>query len=144
MATGNNDELAPVWQAARNKRPKPAVKPAASKGATRRPAVTTRNSDVGGRKLLIKAAMRLANVTVFVSRLGPDETEATIKTYLETTLKLDVKVELCKLSNTQSSFHITSECPNPSVFMADDIWPVGVYRRWWRQQRTEYTQRGYN
>ena len=25
----------------------------------------------------------------------------------------------------------------PSVFMADDIWPVGVYRRWWRQQRTE-------
>ena len=26
----------------------------------------------------------------------------------------------------------------PSVFMADDIWPVGVYRRWWRQ-RTEST-----
>ena len=138
VATGNNDELAPVWQTARNKRPKPAVKPpAASKRDTRRPAVTTRNSDVGGRKLPIKAAMRLANV--FVSRLGPDETEATIKTYLETTLKLDVKVELCKLSNTQSSFHITSVCPMPSVFMADDIWPVGVYRRWWRQQRTEST-----
>ena len=23
--------------------------------------------------------------------------------------------------------------------MADDIWPVGVYRRWWRKQRTEST-----
>ena len=143
MATSNNDELAPVWQTARNKRPKPAVKPAAkpatSKRATRRPAATTRDSDVGERKLPIKAAMRLANV--FLSRLGPDETEATIKTHLETTLKLDVKVELCKLSNTQSSFHITSVCANPSVFMADDIilWPVGVYRRWWRKQRTEST-----
>ena len=96
VTTGNNDELAPVWQTARNKRRKhavkPAAKPAASKRAAKRPAATSRNSDVGERKLPIKAALRLANV--FVSRLGPDETEATIKTYLETTLKLDVKVEL--------------------------------------------------
>ena len=26
--------------------------------------------------------------------------------------------------------------------MADDIWPVAVYRRWWRQQRTESTDTG--
>ena len=141
VTTDNNDELASVWQTARNKRPKPAVKPAAkpaaSKRAAKRPAATSRNSDVGERKLPIKAALRLANV--FVSRLGPDESEATIKRYLETTLKLDVKVELCKLSETQSSFHVTSLCPNPSVFMDDDLWPVGVYRRWWRQHRSAST-----
>ena len=141
VTTGNNDELAPVWQTARNKRPKPAVKPAAkpaaSKRAAKRPAATSRNSDVGERKLPIKAALRLANV--FVSRLGQYETEATIKTCLETTLKLDVKVELCKLSETQSSFHVTSLFLNPSVFMDDDLWPVGVYRRWWRQHRSAST-----
>ena len=35
VATGNNDELAPVWQTARNKQPKPVAKPAASKRITR-------------------------------------------------------------------------------------------------------------
>ena len=47
VTTGNNDELAPVWQTARSKRPKPALKPAAkpaaSKLAAKRPAATSRN-----------------------------------------------------------------------------------------------------
>ena len=85
------------------------------------------------RNLPIKAAKRFANV--FVARLDPNENEATIKLHLESALKLDVTVELCKQSDSQSSFHLSCLCPVPSVFMSDDLWPEGTYLRWWRQPK---------
>ena len=85
------------------------------------------------RNLPIKAAKRFANV--FVARLDPNENEVTIKRHLESTLKLDVTVELCKQSDSQSSFHLSCLCPDPSVFMSNDLWPEGTYLRWWRQPK---------
>ena len=85
------------------------------------------------RNLPIKAAKRFANV--FVARLDPNENEVTIKRHLELTLKLDVIVELCKQSDSQSSFHLSCLCPGTSVFMSDDLWPEGTYLRWWRQPK---------
>ena len=76
------------------------------------------------RNLSIKAAKRFANV--FVARLDPNENEVSIKRHLESTLKLDVTVELCKQSDSQSSFHLSCLCPDPSVFMSDDLWPEGT------------------
>ena len=73
------------------------------------------------RNLTIKAAKRFSNV--FVARLDPNENEVTIKRHLDSTLKLDVTVELCKQSDSQSSFHLSCLCPDPSVFMSDDLWP---------------------
>ena len=85
----------PEWQTVASKRPKPQVKPRKPAVMKRRPAACAHKEDVVGneRKLPIKAAMRFANV--FASRLDPNESESTIKNYLESTLKLDVKVELC-------------------------------------------------
>ena len=113
------------------------VKPRKPAVMKRRPAAGAHKEDVVGneRKLPINAAMRFASV--FVSRLVPNESESTIKNYLESTLELDVKVELCKLSNTQSSFHIACLFPNPTMFISDDPWPEGMYRRWWRQPRVK-------
>ena len=85
------------------------------------------------RNLPIKAAKRFANV--FVARLDPNENEMSIKRHLESTLKLDVTVELCKQSDSQNSFHLSCLCPDPSVFMSDDLWPEGTYLRWWRQPK---------
>ena len=85
------------------------------------------------RNLSIKAAKRFANV--FVARLDPNENEVSIKRHLESTLKLDVTVELCKQSDSQSSFNLNGLCPDPSVFMSDDLWPEGTYLRWWRQPK---------
>ena len=83
--------------------------------------------------LSIKAAKRFASV--FVSRLDTDVSESSLKRYLESTLKLDVTVELCRLSSSQSSFHLTCVCPEPNVFLAEDLWPDGTYVRWWRQPK---------
>ena len=85
------------------------------------------------RNLTIKAAKRFANV--FVARLDPNENEVTIKRHLDSTLKLDVTVELCKRSDSLSSFYLSCLCPDPSVFMSDDLWPDGTYLRWWRQPK---------
>ena len=83
--------------------------------------------------LSIKAAKRFANV--FFSRLDTDVSESSLKQYLESTLNLDVTVELCRLSSSQSSFHLTCVCPEPNVFLAEDLWPDGMYVRWWRQPK---------
>ena len=83
--------------------------------------------------LSIKAAKRFANV--FVSHLDTDVSESLLNRYLESTLKLDVTVELCRLSSSQSSFHLTCVCPEPNVFVAEDLWADGTYVRWWRQPK---------
>ena len=83
--------------------------------------------------LQIKAIKRVANV--FASRLEPSVSESSLKRHLETMLNLDVTVELCKLTNTHSSFHITCVCTDPKVFIEEDLWPEGTYVRWWRQPR---------
>ena len=83
--------------------------------------------------LSIKAAKRFASV--FVSCLDTTVNESSLKQYLESTLKLDVTVELCRLSSSQSSFHLTCVCPDPNVFLAEDMWPYGTYIRWWRHPK---------
>ena len=67
---------------------------------------TKRGPVIGKAKALqIKAPKRVANV--FVSPLDPSVSEAILKHHLESTLNLDVTVDLCKLTTVHSSFHIT-------------------------------------
>ena len=70
--------------------------------------------------VMIRAAklsdLRWANV--FASRLDPDLTVVDLKSYLDSSLNLDVVVEQVKSTTTYSSFHITCTCPLPEVFFS--------------------------
>ena len=137
------DSSGPEWQTVQARRMTAVTKPnnVARQRAPQQPSQqqpTVRKPKKGAvigkaRNLPIKAAKRFANV--FVARLDPNENEVSIKRHLESTLKLDVTVELCKQSDSQSSFHLSCLCPDPSVFMSDDLWPEGTYLRWWRQPK---------
>ena len=124
------------WQAVPRKRRKDTTQPDKGRPATTKSTTRTTNKRViigRATDLSIKAAKRFASV--FVSRLDTDVSESSLKRYLESTLKLDVTVELCRLSSSQSSFHLTCVCPEPNVFLAEDLWPDGTYVRWWRQPK---------
>ena len=117
------------WQTVPQKRRKDATKPDKGRPATAKPTTSTRRTNKlviirRATDLGIKAAKRLANV--FVSRLDTEVSESSLERYLESTLKLDVTVKLCRLSSSQSSFHLTCVCPEPNVFMAEDLWPDGT------------------
>ena len=136
------DSSGPEWQMVQARRTTAVSKPnnvarhRAPQPSQQQPTVSKPKKGVvigKARNLTIKAAKRFANV--FVARLDPNENEVTIKRHLDSTLKLDVTVELCKQSDSQSSFHLSCLCPDPSVFMSDDLWPDGTYLRWWRQPK---------
>ena len=90
--------------------------------------------------VVIRAAklsdLRWANV--FASRLDPDLTVVDLKSYLDSSLNLDVVVEQVKSTTTYSSFHITCNCPLPKVFLSAMLWPEGAYVRWWRNHTRDH------
>ena len=56
--------------------------------------------------------------------------------HLKQCLNLDATVEAVETRfDTYASFHITCECPDPSVFMSDDLWPEEAFVRWWREPK---------
>ena len=84
----------------------------------------------------IKKVPRPRTANVFATRFDPDTTEEEVKTHLVDVLKIEVNVEQCKSKyDTYTSFHITAQCEDPSVFMNPDIWPEDTYVRWWRTPR---------
>ncbi|KAJ8050291.1 hypothetical protein HOLleu_03433 [Holothuria leucospilota] len=78
---------------------------------------------------------RIANV--FATRFSPEVDTDELKDYLEEKLSLTVSVERLqsKFSNYYSSFYIKAECDDPTVFMDPEIWPEGIYFRWYRPNR---------
>ena len=90
------------WQTVPQKRRKDATKPDQGRPATAKPTTSTRRTNKRviihrATDLSIKAAKRFANV--FVSRLDTEVSESSLERYLESTLKLDVTVKLCRLSS---------------------------------------------
>ena len=83
----------------------------------------------------VNSRLRFANV--FATRFDPDVTDEQLLGYLKKRLPgQDLKVETVPTRyNTYASFHITSKCQDPSVFMNCDLWPKGAYVRWWRENR---------
>ena len=73
--------------------------------------------------------LRVADV--FVSRLDPQLIACDLQNYLVGKLHIEVDVELVKVTEHLSSFHVYSQCSQPNVFMSADLWPEGAYVRWW-------------
>ena len=46
-------------------------------------------------------------------------------------MKLTVEAVPTKF-DTYSSYHITCECSNTSVFLDPSLWPEDIFIRWWR------------
>ena len=82
----------------------------------------------------IKAVIKQKWASVFASRFSPSQDIATLKQYLEEKTDLDVSVQKLDSRHPEkySSFHIHAECINPSIFMSDDLWPAGIYVRWFK------------
>ena len=76
---------------------------------------------------------RLANL--FVSRLKEDTEPTELKAYLKSKLDMEVEVDCVKKTDWYASFHIKCYCDDPSVFMNPDIWPLGTFVRWWKENR---------
>ena len=55
--------------------------------------------------------------------------------YLLDTIHVRPTIEMVKVTDHYSSFHITSECRDPSVFLDANIWPEGSLVRWWRDKK---------
>ena len=103
-------------------------------GPSRRnkPTVTGSATDIR-----IKGAKRFANI--FVSRLDPSVTPEELKRYLDDTLRVHVTAEAVTVSTRYSSFHVTCECMQPTVFMNSAIWPEGAGVSWWRSNKRNIT-----
>ena len=87
--------------------------------------------------------VRIRVASIFATRFGPNVTSIDLEGYLRGKLNLDLKVErVATRYNTYASFHVTCECPDPSVFMTDDLWPESTFVRWWREPKPTQA-RGY-
>ena len=95
----------------------------------RKPSSRKRAGVIGcAKELPIRAAknamLRYANV--FVSRLDPDLSACDLEEYLVGRLNIEVNVETVKATEYLSTFHVTSQCRQPEVFMSADLWPEGA------------------
>ena len=89
----------------------------------RKPSSRKRAGVIGcAKELPIRAAknamLRYANV--FVSRLDPDLSACDLEEYLVGRLNIEVNVETVKATEYLSTFHVTSQCRQPEVFMSAD------------------------
>ena len=57
--------------------------------------------------------------------------ECDLQSYLVGILHVEVDVERVKVIEFLSSVHVYSQCSQPNVFMAADLWSEGAYVRWW-------------
>ena len=91
-----------------------------------------RKEIIGSAKNLpIRAAKPMLRVAdVFVSRLDPQLIACDLQNYIVGKLHIEVDVELVKVTEHLSSFHVYSQCSQPNVFMSADLWPEGAYVRW--------------
>ncbi len=82
------------------------------------------------------AVNRTKFASVFVTRFMQNLDQEVLQRYLQEKLKFDVKCEkiVTRISRF-ASFHITTECPDPKVFMEPDIWPDCAYVRWYYKPR---------
>ena len=103
--------------------------------------ITGNMKDSGLQTVPKQARIRVASI--FLARFGPNVTSIDLEGYLRGKLNLDLKVErVATRYNTYASFHVTCECPDPSVFMTDDLWPESTFVRWWREPKPTQA-RGY-
>ena len=85
----------------------------------------------------VQKTFRQRQANVFATRFDPAVSSEQVKAYLKKCLNLDATVEAVETRfDTYASFHITCECPDPSVFMSDDLWPEEAVVRWWREPNT--------
>ena len=106
---------------------------------------TIRQQRVIGKAIVndLKAAAKRRKANVFASRFAPDISAEALKKYLETKLSLQIKVEKldCRHPNSYSSFYVSSVCEDPKVFMAEDVWPEGIYVRWFKPSKNSLDTR---
>ena len=101
------------------------TKPTTVVSVTQRSKATTSRRDARGpiigkaTDIRIRASMRYANV--FVSRLDPHLSCEDLSDYLLDTIHVRPTIEVVKVTDHYSSFHITSECRDPSVFLDANI-----------------------
>lgn len=86
----------------------------------------------------VKRVQRPRIAKVFATGFKPGVTAADLKEYLSNQLCLDMDVEpVIPRSDrpTYVSFRINCECPNPTVFMDEELWPEEASVYWWREPR---------
>ena len=114
-------------------------KPTTTVSDAQRSKVTTSRREARGlvigkaTDIRIRASMRYANV--FVSRLDPKVSCEDLCAYLQDIIQVRPIIEVVKVTDHYSSFHITPECRDPSVFLDANIWPEGSLVRWWRHKK---------
>lgn len=102
----------------------------------------TNNDSEGIMPKTIQRRMRFANV--FATRFDADVTEDQVLRYLKKRLPdIDLNVQAVSTKyKTYTSYHITSYCPDPSVFMDCNLWPKNAFVRWWRENRKDTKSQG--
>ena len=84
---------------------------------------------------------RIRSANLFATRFDPSVSAEQLGNYLSEKLKLNVNVSAVTTKHsTYASFHITCQCPDPSVFLSEDLWPENIFVHWWREQKTQIKQ----
>ena len=86
----------------------------------------------------IKSASGKRFANVFATRFERHVTATDVTNYLNQRLgrgiTLTVEAVPTKF-DSYTSFHITCECPDTSIFMDPSLWPEDIFVRWWRNPR---------
>ena len=89
------------------------------------------SASVKGMTAVVKRKRR---ANIFATRFSPEQCPNELKNYLDKTL--DVSVTCTQLDSkypdSYTSFYISAEVDDPAVFMNEQIWPEGIFVRWYR------------
>ena len=90
-------------------------------------------------KITATKRKRLANL--FATRFSPDLTCTDLESYLCDVSKIHTKCEKLesKHPDSYSSFYVRAECDDPEVFINQEIWPEGIYFRWFKPRKNHNT-----
>ena len=108
-----------------------ATSPTPSKATAHSKGLVIGSASVKG---MTAAVNRKRRANIFATRFSPDQCPDELKSYLDKTLNVSVTCTQLgsKYPESYTSFYISAEVDNPNIFMNEQIWPEGIFVRWYR------------
>jgi len=108
----------------------------AKRGVKRSPVQKQNKRIIGSATVqgITAATKRGKRANIFATRFAPDQCPDKLKQYLDNKLNANVTCTrlASKYPDSYSSFYVSAEIAEPTVFLDSQLWPEGIYVRWFR------------